>query len=32
MKSKEHAVGEGLFIVTEREQMVKGANEHVGKN
>ena len=32
MKSKEHAVGEGLLVVTEREQMIKGAKENVGKH
>ncbi len=32
MKSKQHVIGEGLITVTEREQMIKGANAHVGKN
>lgn len=32
MKNKEHAVGEGLLTVTEREQMIKEVNDNVGKN
>lgn len=32
MKSKEHVIGEGLLTVSEREQMIKGVNEHVRQN